>query len=118
MPAQCTKPLHNTGAAQKQMVPCNRKRIPAIQNISKTSHQETSCIFSHSAEIKTPLSEIVHGKGLTAHQKVTWTEKAEKTFVDFKTALLSTPTLGLPDMTKPFTETADEKYSYMTDSVS
>ncbi len=43
-------------------------------------------------EIESPLSETVHGKGLTAHQKVTWTEKAEKTFVDLK----------LPDMTKPF----------------
>ena len=38
-----------------------------------------------------------------------WTEQMEAAFKTIKTALLSAPTLGLPDVTKPFLLYVDEK---------
>lgn len=50
------------------------------------------------------------------HQKIIWTPEAQEAFVNLKTALQTTPTLGLPDMTKPFTQSVSERNCYM-DSV-
>ena len=38
-----------------------------------------------------------------------WTERMETSFKTIKTALLSAPALGLPDVTKPFLLYVDEK---------
>lgn len=52
------------------------------------------------SEREAPLSFMVHGKGLSAHDKLTWTTEAEKAFQDLKTSLSQAPTLGLlrPDL--------------------
>ncbi|KAF7650787.1 hypothetical protein LDENG_00120680 [Lucifuga dentata] len=45
---------------------------------------------------------------------LTWTEEADKAFNDLKTALQSSPTLGLPDNSKPFVQTVDDKNGFMS----
>lgn len=45
---------------------------------------------------------------------MTWTAEAEKAFVDLKLALQTTPTLGLPDPSRPFTQTVNKKGGCMT----
>ena len=66
------------------------------------------------AALEAPLSSMIHGKGLTPSSAVQWTTEAEQAFTDLKLALQSTPTLGLPDPTRPFTQTVDEKDGCMT----
>ncbi|XP_060922638.1 uncharacterized protein LOC132996313 [Limanda limanda] len=101
------------------------KRIEAIQTIPKPETKKQVMSFlgmtsycrqwiPHYAEIEAPLSAIVYGKGLTANNRVTWTTEAEKAFVDLKLAMQSPPTLGLPDCTRRFTQTVDERGGYMT----
>lgn len=41
-----------------------------------------------------------------------WTEKQQQAFNDIKRALLSSPALGLPDITKPFELFIDEKQGF------
>lgn len=41
-----------------------------------------------------------------------WTEKQQQAFNDIKQALLSSPALGLPDITKPFELFIDEKQGF------
>ncbi|XP_036943207.1 uncharacterized protein LOC119013013 [Acanthopagrus latus] len=66
------------------------------------------------AEIEAPLAAIAHGKGLNANDKVEWVTDADKAFTDLKLALQSPPTLGLPDCSRPFTQTVDGEGGYMT----
>ncbi|KAI3369652.1 hypothetical protein L3Q82_025363 [Scortum barcoo] len=54
----------------------------------------------------------------SSHDKVTWTREADQAFSDLKLALQSSPTLGLPDPTKPFTQAVDERDGCMTFSSS
>ena len=100
------------------------KRVRAIQEIPKpiTKKQVMSvlgmCSYCRSfipnyAVMDAPLSAIAHGKGLQAQGKVTWTEEAQKAFIDLKTCMQTTPTLGLPDLTRPFTQTVDERNACM-----
>ena len=56
------------------------------------------------AELAKPLYEAT--KSTTPFS---WTEQMETAFKTIKTALLSAPTLGLPDITKPFLLYVDEK---------
>ena len=51
---------------------------------------------------------LIHGKGLQAQHKIKWTLEAEQSFTELKLSLQSTPTLGLPDPTRPFTQTVDD----------
>ncbi|XP_062255780.1 protein NYNRIN-like [Platichthys flesus] len=101
------------------------KRALAIQNIPKpvTKKQVMSflgmCSYCRSfipnyAVLEAPLSAIAHGQGLQAYSKVTWTDDAEKAFTDLKLTLQTTPTLGLPNPDRPFTQAVDEKGGYMT----
>ncbi|XP_071337791.1 protein NYNRIN-like [Trachinotus anak] len=101
------------------------KRIEAIQKIPKpvTKKQVMSFLgmtgycrqwVTHNAEIEAPLAAIAHGKGLKASDPVTWTVEAEKAFIDLKLTLQTPPTLGLPDCSRPFTQTVDEKGGFMT----
>lgn len=41
-----------------------------------------------------------------------WQERHQKAFESIKRALLSSPALGLPDLTKPFELFVDEKQGY------
>lgn len=41
-----------------------------------------------------------------------WTDKQQKAFENIKRALLSSPALSLPDITKPFELFVDEKQGY------
>ncbi|XP_039665097.1 uncharacterized protein LOC120564313 [Perca fluviatilis] len=66
------------------------------------------------AELVQPLGDVIHGKGLTAHNLVTWTVEAEQAFVDLKKAFQSPPTLGLPNPNLHFTQTVDERVGCMT----
>ncbi len=101
------------------------KCIGAIQNIPKpvTKKQVLSflgmCSYCRTfipdyAVLEAPLSVTVHGKGLQSHHKVTWTPGATQAFSDLKIAFQTTPTLGLPDPTRPFAATADERNGCMT----
>lgn len=56
------------------------------------------------AELAKPLYEAT--KSTTPFS---WTEQMETAFKTIKTALLSAPALGLPDVTKPFLLYVDEK---------
>lgn len=60
------------------------------------------------------LSATAHGKNLHPHDEVTWTPEAEHAFYELKQALMSPPTLGIPDPTKPFIQTVDERGGCMT----
>lgn len=66
------------------------------------------------SSLESPLSTIAHGPGVMSESKVAWIPEAETAFEGLKTALLSTPTLGLPDPTQPFTQAVDVKQSYMS----
>ncbi|XP_049425162.1 uncharacterized protein LOC125884304 [Epinephelus fuscoguttatus] len=101
------------------------KRIEDIQKIPKPQTKKQLMSFlgmtsycrqwvPNYAEIEAPLAAIAHGKGLKASDHVIWTPEAEKSFVDLKLSLQTPPTLGLPDCTRPFTQTVDEKGGYMT----
>ena len=66
------------------------------------------------AELSQPLQDFAHGQKLSAADKVVWTDSAEIAFEKFKLQLTSVPTLGLPDMNKPFLLAVDEKGGYMS----
>lgn len=100
-------------------------RIEAIQKIPKpiTKKQLISFLGMCSncrmfipdyAVIEAPLSAIAHGQGLQAHSHVTWTKEAELAFTQLKQMLQSTPTLGIPNPNRPFTQTVAEKNGCMT----
>lgn len=72
------------------------------------------CRLPNYAKAGAPLSAMIHGKGLTAHDKVTWTDIAHKAFTNLKLALQQTPTLGLPDPHKPLVQTVDCRHGFMT----
>lgn len=57
---------------------------------------------------------MVHGKNLSAHDKLTWTDEADKAFTDLKGSLQSAPTLGLPKPDLPFTQFVDQKDGFLT----
>lgn len=59
--------------------------------------------------LEAPLSALIHGKGLKPSDKISWTEEAENAFCDLKMSLQTPPTLGLPDPTRPFVQTVDER---------
>uniref|UniRef100_A0AAQ4RQ79 ribonuclease H n=1 Tax=Gasterosteus aculeatus aculeatus TaxID=481459 RepID=A0AAQ4RQ79_GASAC len=101
------------------------KRIGAIQSVPKpiTKKQMMSFLGMTSycrqwipnySEREAPLSSMVHGKGLSAHDKLTWTTEADKAFQDLKTSLSQAPTLGLPRPDLPYTQFIDQKDCYMT----
>lgn len=106
----------------KQLLP---KRIQAIQKIPKpkTKKQIMSflglCSYCRAfipnySVMEAQLSAIAHGKNLHPHDEVTWTPEAEQAFFELKQALMSPPTLGIPDPTKPFIQTVDEKEGCMS----
>lgn len=73
------------------------KCIAAIENIPQpiTKKQvlaflDMNTVDPSSCKMEAPLSSIVHGKGLAAHQSVTWKEEPKKVFVDLKIVLPST----------------------------
>ena len=63
--------------------------------------------------LEAPLSALAHAVGLSAHDKITWTPEAENAFRELKLALQTSPTLGLPDQEKPFTQMVDVKNGFM-----
>ncbi|KAK7925084.1 hypothetical protein WMY93_007394 [Mugilogobius chulae] len=100
------------------------KRIAAIQNLPKPKTKKQLMSFlgicsycrqfiANYSVLEAPLSELIHGKGLKTSDTVTWTEKAEKSFCELKQALQIPPTLGLPDNSRPFTQTVDERNGCM-----
>lgn len=66
------------------------------------------------AEIAQPLHSMTHDHGLRPTDALLWTEDALKSFTRLKQALTTVPTLGLPDMTQPFTQTVCEKKGFMS----
>ena len=56
----------------------------------------------------TQLAAIAHGQGLNGNDKVEQTPEASDVFEGLKKALQTTPNLGLPDLTRPFTQTLDD----------
>ncbi|KAJ0023500.1 hypothetical protein NQD34_003399 [Periophthalmus magnuspinnatus] len=101
------------------------KRVEAIQNLPKpiTKKQMMSflgmCSYCRQfipnyAILEAPLSSLIHGKNLQSHDKLTWTPDADHSFTTLKIALQTTPTLGLPDPNRPFTQMVDERNACMT----
>ena len=91
------------------------KRVTAIPKpVTKIKAFLGMCSYCKSfiptyAVLEVPLSAIAHGQGLQAYNKVTWTDSAEKAFTDLKLTLQTTPSLGLPNPDRPFTQAVDEK---------
>ncbi|XP_065150387.1 uncharacterized protein [Paramisgurnus dabryanus] len=104
------------------------KRIEAIANIPKpiTKKQVMSFLgmtsycrtfIANYSEMQQPLHDMIYEKPLAPSEKVEWTEKAERAFVELKQTLQQAPTLGLPDQKKkkkPFIQTVDERNGCMT----
>ncbi|KAK7925340.1 hypothetical protein WMY93_007650 [Mugilogobius chulae] len=112
---------HLISAEGKSISP---KRIAAIQNLPKpvTKKQLMSFIgicsycrqyIANYSVMEAPLGALIHGKGLRTQDKITWTEEANKAFCDLKRALQTPPTLGLPDKSRPFIQTVDERNGCM-----
>lgn len=77
------------------------------------------CLFCRSfvtnyAVLEIPLSTLIPGKGLQAHDPILWSEEGIEVFKNLKAALQSTPCLGIPDPNNSFTQTVNEKNGYMT----
>ncbi|KAK3516192.1 hypothetical protein QTP70_005691 [Hemibagrus guttatus] len=70
------------------------------------------------AVLAAPLSAIAHGQGLQAHSKVTWTEIANAAFKRLKQTLQMTPTLGIPDPMRPFTDGRRRRWAQRMDPAS
>ena len=51
---------------------------------------------------------------MAASDHLTWTPEADNVFVEIKRVLVGSAVLGLPDYTKPFTQTVDCKDGQMT----
>ena len=101
------------------------KRVATIQSVPNpvTKRQMMSFLGMTSycqqwipnyTEREVPLSSMVHGKHLSAHDRLTWTPEADKAFDDLKTSLTQAPTLGLPRPDLPFTQFVGQKNGYMT----
>ena len=91
--------------AQKEMV----LKIPTPDSPRRVREFLGSAGFCHLwipnyVELAKPLYEAT--KSTTPFN---WTERMETSFKTIKTALLSAPALGLPDVTKPFLLYVDEK---------
>lgn len=104
---------HDISASGKTLSP---KRIEAIVSLPKPTTKKQMMSFlgmcsycrvfiPNYAQLVEPLSALIHGKNLTAHDKITWTDQAETAFSDLKCALQTSPTLGLPNPHQPFTQT-------------
>ncbi|XP_046904773.1 uncharacterized protein LOC124486931 isoform X2 [Hypomesus transpacificus] len=113
---------HVITAESKSLSP---KRIAAIQNIPKpiTKKQVMSFLgicsycrqfIQNYAILEAPLSALIHGQSLSSNDKVTWTPEAYDSFCELKLTLQSSPTLDLPDPTRPFIQAVDEKNGCMT----
>lgn len=102
------------------------KRIEAIANIPKpiTKKQVMSFLgmtsycrtfIANYSEMQQPLHDMIYEKPLAPSEKVEWTEKAERAFVELKQTLQQAPTLGLPyPKKKPFIQMVDERNGCMT----
>ncbi|KAK7880248.1 hypothetical protein WMY93_033086, partial [Mugilogobius chulae] len=112
---------HLISAEGKSISP---KRIAAIQNLPKPATKKQLMSFigicsycrqyiANYSVMEAPLSALIHGKGLRTQDKITWTEEANKAFCDLKRALQTPPTLGLPDNSRPFIQTVDERNGCM-----
>ena len=112
---------HSISADGRSLTP---KRVEAIQRGPRpiTKKQVMSFLGMCSycrlfivgyAELEAPLSSLIHGQGLAAHDKVSWTPEAEDAFRKLKQALQSAPALGLPDPSRPFTQTVSERGGFM-----
>lgn len=64
------------------------------------------------SELSKPLTALTHSKTMSA--PVLWNPEAEEAFSALKLALQTPPTLGLPDPSKPFVQTVDERNGCMT----
>uniref|UniRef100_A0AAQ4RT80 ribonuclease H n=1 Tax=Gasterosteus aculeatus aculeatus TaxID=481459 RepID=A0AAQ4RT80_GASAC len=113
---------HNISGEGKTLSP---KRIASIVTLPKpqTKKQMMSflgmCSYCRSfipnySQLEQPLSSLIHGKNLSAHDKIQWLPAASQAFTDMKCTLQVPPTLGLPDSHKPFTQTVDERSGCMT----
>uniref|UniRef100_A0AAQ4P2X0 ribonuclease H n=1 Tax=Gasterosteus aculeatus aculeatus TaxID=481459 RepID=A0AAQ4P2X0_GASAC len=113
---------HNISGEGKTLSP---KRIASIVTLPKpqTKKQMMSflgmCSYCRSfipnySQLEQPLSALIHGKNLSAHDKIQWLPAASQAFTDMKCALQVPPTLGLPDPHKPFTQTVDERSGCIT----
>ncbi|XP_058510228.1 protein NYNRIN-like [Solea solea] len=101
------------------------KHIEAIQKIPKPITQQQMLSFlgmcsycrafvPNFSEVERPLRTLCHQSGMTSRSQLEWTPEAETAFLNLKLQLQSPPTLGLPDPTKPFTQTVDERSGCMT----
>ncbi|XP_031695604.1 uncharacterized protein LOC116377972 isoform X2 [Anarrhichthys ocellatus] len=113
---------HDISGEGKTLSP---KRIASIVSIPKpnTKKQMMSflgmCSYCRSfipnySQMEQPLSSLIHGKNLTAHDKIILSKEGHSAFTQMKCALQTPPTLGLPDPNKPFTQTVDERQGCMT----
>jgi len=102
--------LKHTEAVQRLPKPQTKKQLMSFLGMCSYCRQ----FIPNYAALETPLSNMTHGKGLTPSSAVQWTAGAEQAFTELKPALQSTPTLGLPDSTRPFTQRVDEKDGCMT----
>ncbi|XP_055358758.1 uncharacterized protein LOC129603085 isoform X1 [Betta splendens] len=100
------------------------KRAEAIQNLPKPCTYKQLMSFlgmcsycrnfiPNSAVLEAPLRALMQTSSAST-TRLMWTSEAEQAFTDLKLALQSAPTLGLPDPTRPFTQTVDEKSGCMT----
>lgn len=101
------------------------KRIQAIQQIPKPKTVQQMLSFlgmcsycrsfvPHFSELEKPLRTACYGSGKTSHSLFVWTPEAEAAFLNLKRQLQPPPTLGLPEPSKPFTQTVDERSGCMT----
>ena len=90
------------------------KRLLSIQSVPKPQTKKQLMSFlgmtsycrqwlPNYSQREAPLSSMIHGKDLCMHDRLTWTDEAEKAFTDLKGSLQSAPTLGLPKPDRPFT---------------
>ena len=64
--------------------------------------------------LEKPLQTQIHGHSLSALDSIQWTQEADLAFLEMKQTLQSLPTLGLPDPSKTFVQTVDERSECMT----
>lgn len=99
-------------------------RVQAIQNIPKPLNKKQLMSFlgicsycrhfiPNYSLFEAPLRELIQGKNMKPSDRLVWTDRAEKAFCDLKIALQSPPTLGLPDQSRPFIQTVDERDNCM-----
>lgn len=112
---------HVLSGAEKSL---SDKRVKAIQNIPKPTTKKQMMSFlgmtsycrtfiSGYTDLEAPLTKMIYGNSMAAKETLTWTPEAEQAFVDLKLALQTSPSLGIPDPDKPFTQTVDERKGHM-----